>query len=92
VALGAGRWGSKQPHWASERSVGYVVLMHARVALPTADYPFLDSFGRGILRTSLSRSCIAPTPRITRMASETARAVQVVLHVVVLDGYAEGWI
>jgi hypothetical protein len=26
------------------RSVGYVVLIHARVALPTPDYPFLDSF------------------------------------------------
>jgi hypothetical protein len=44
VALGAGRWGSRQLHSASDRSVGYVVLMHARVALPTPDYPFLDSF------------------------------------------------
>jgi hypothetical protein len=42
--LGAGRWDSRQPHSASERSVEYVVLMHARVALPTPDYPFLDSF------------------------------------------------
>src|SRR5215212_426931 len=37
-------WGSRQSHSASERSVGYVVLMHARVAVPTPDYPFLDSF------------------------------------------------
>ncbi len=46
MALGAGRWGSKQLHSASERSVGYVLLMHARVAVPTPDYPFLDSFSR----------------------------------------------
>jgi hypothetical protein len=26
------------------RSVGYVVLMHARVAVPIPGYPFLDSF------------------------------------------------
>src|SRR5215212_6256112 len=44
VALRTGRWGSRQSHSASDRSVGYVSLMHARVALPAPHYPFLDSF------------------------------------------------
>jgi hypothetical protein len=61
VALGAGTWGSRQSHSASERSVGYVVLMHARVATPTLDYSFLDSFRRGILRSSRAGSCIDRT-------------------------------
>src|SRR5215211_8561833 len=35
---------SERVHSASDRSVGYVGLMHARVALPTPHYLFLDSF------------------------------------------------
>jgi hypothetical protein len=42
--------------------------MHARVALPTPDYPFLDSFGREVLRSSLAGSCIDPLSRAARMA------------------------
>src|SRR5829696_1683477 len=47
VAMGVGMWGSRQVHLASDRSVGKVGLMHARVALPTLDHPFLDGFWKG---------------------------------------------
>ena len=33
-------------HSVSARSVGYALLMHARVAVPTPVYPFSDSFKR----------------------------------------------
>jgi hypothetical protein len=57
-------WGSRQFHSASDRSVRYVLLMHARVALQTLDYPFLDSFRIVILRTSpLRRSPKSTQPR-----------------------------
>jgi hypothetical protein len=31
-------------HSVSARSVGYALLMHARVAVPTPVYPFSDGF------------------------------------------------
>src|SRR5215210_3222781 len=39
-ALGTGRWGSMQDHSSSERSVGYVFLMCARVANHHRTTPF----------------------------------------------------
>src|SRR5215203_176898 len=41
---GVGKSPSMHSHSASERSVGYGLLMHARVAASTPDYPFSDSF------------------------------------------------
>jgi hypothetical protein len=55
------------------RSVGYVVLIHARVALPTPDYPFLDSFGSGILGSLFAGCCIAPPLSGRRNAYSPAR-------------------
>ena len=51
-ALGTGRWGSMQDHSSSERSVGYVFLMRARVANHYPTPPFRtvspgDSVNRG---------------------------------------------
>src|SRR5215203_7116057 len=43
---GVGKSPSMHSHSASERSVGYGLLMHARVAASTPDYPFSDSFSR----------------------------------------------
>src|SRR4028118_1727241 len=39
-APGVGKWGSMQDHSASDRSVGYVFLMRARVASQHTTTPF----------------------------------------------------
>src|ERR671917_1158288 len=41
---GVGKSPSMHSHSASERSLKYGLLMHARVAASTPDYPFSDSF------------------------------------------------
>src|SRR3954467_909244 len=49
--LGRGRWGSMHSHSASDRSVGYLFLMRARVA----KHPPRTTFHTASLRTPVNR-------------------------------------
>ena len=49
---GTGKSASMHSHSVSARSVGYALLMHARVPVPTPVYPFFRQFHDGVLGSS----------------------------------------
>src|SRR5829696_336572 len=62
VALGAGRWDSRQLHSASERSVWYAFLMLGILPSEYLRTPFQTVSGSRVLGNSDPKSCIAPVP------------------------------
>src|SRR5215211_6708615 len=58
--LGTGRWDSIRAHLESERSVGYVFLMHGRV--PNYHYP-TPTFRTVSLGSSLNKRAVTIRPR-----------------------------